>query len=71
MEVVHSTLAVPFLLHCIISTHVYACNERRCIDSPRRQLIGVVRPFEAAYKGEDQALRSIRGEVRGWAVSVA
>ena len=68
---VHGTLAVPVLLHCIIGTDVHTCIKSCSIGSPRRQVIGVVRPLLAAYKGEVQALRSIKGEVRGWAVSVA
>lgn len=68
---VHGTLAVPVLLHYIIGTNVHTFIKSCSICSPWRQVIGVGRPFLAAYKGEVQALRSIKGEVRGWAVSVA
>lgn len=68
---VHGTLAVHVSCHCIIGTSIHTCFKSRNSYSSLRQVVGVVRPFLAAYKGEFQASRSIKGEVRGWAVGVA
>ena len=67
---VHSTLADPVLFRCITGTDVHACIESCSIGWPQKQVIGVDRPIQAAYNGEIQALRRIKGEIRGWAVSV-
>ena len=68
---VHGTLTITVSFHCITGTNVHTCIKSRSIDSPLGQVVDVVSPFLAAYKGEVQALRSILGEVRGWAVGVA
>lgn len=68
---VHGTLAVPYSFSTIIGTNVHTCVKSCSIDSLLRQVVGVTRPFLAAYKGEVHALRCINGEVRVWAAGVA
>ena len=68
---VHGALATPVSFYFVIGTNVHTFFKSSSIDSPLRQVVGVVRPFLAAYKREVQAMRSIKGEVRGWAVGVA